>query len=347
MKTDILSIGRTAAESLLTGLGEPAWRAGQIMEWAWKGVDFPGMTNLPVSLREKLASRATLNLPRIERKLVSAVDGTIKYLFGLADGQAIESVVMCYRHGNTICVSSQAGCRMGCRFCASNTGGLVRNLEISELCGQVIMARRDTGERIDGIVLMGIGEPLDNYDNVLGFIRLASSAEGLNIGSRHISLSTCGVVDKIYRLADEGLQITLSVSLHACSDEERSALMPVNNRWKIDELLRACRAYFDKTGRRISFEYTLIAGVNDTPAHADRLAGLLSRYFGKNVPYHVNLIPLNKVEGRGFTGSGAADRFARTLARLHVNATVRRRLGPDIDASCGQLRVQRGKPTES
>lgn len=336
-------MGRTAVTALLSEFGEPAWRADQIMVWAWHGVDFDSMTNLPLALREKLAACATLNLPQIEQKLVSSIDGTIKYLFRMSDGEAIESVVMRYRHGNTICVSSQAGCRMGCRFCASNTGGLVRNLEVSEMLGQVIMAQNDTGERIDGIVLMGIGEPLDNYDNVLRFIRLVSAEDGLNIGSRHISLSTCGLADKIYRLADEELQITLSVSLHACSDEERNALMPVGNKWNLDALLRACRAYFDKTGRRISFEYTLIAGLNDTPAHARRLAALLHGYFGRTAPFHVNLISLNEVEGRSFVRSDAAARFSRELEGLRVNATVRRHLGPDINASCGQLRAQRAK----
>jgi 23S rRNA (adenine2503-C2)-methyltransferase len=343
MKTDILSMGRTAVTDLLSELGEPAWRAGQIMEWAWRGADFDSMTNLPRDLREKLAARATLNLPQIEQKLISSVDGTIKYLFRLSDGEAIESVVMRYRHGNTICVSSQAGCKMGCRFCASNIGGLVRNLEVSDMLGQVIIAQKDTGERIDGIVLMGIGEPLDNYDNVLRFINLVSAEDGLNIGSRHISLSTCGLADKIYRLADEELQITLSVSLHACTDAERSDLMPVNNKWNIESLLRACRYYFDKTGRRISFEYTLIAGLNDTPVHAKRLAALLHSYFGRNAPFHVNLISLNEVEGRSFVRSDSSARFLRELEGLRVNATVRRHLGPDINASCGQLRAKRSE----
>ncbi len=336
-------MGRNAVTELLAELGEPAWRAGQIIEWAWRGVDFDGMTNLPVNLREKLAERATLNLPQIERKMVSSVDGTVKYLFRLADGEAIESVVMRYRHGNTICVSSQAGCRMGCRFCASNTGGTARNLEVSEMLGQVITAQKDTGERIDGIVMMGIGEPLDNYDNVLSFIRAVSAEDGLNIGCRHISLSTCGLADKIYRLAEEELQITLSVSLHACSDEERSALMPINNKWNLEALLRACRVYFDKTGRRISFEYTLIAGLNDTTAHAKRLAALLHSFFGRTAPFHVNLISLNEVDGRNYVRSDAAARFARELEGLRVNATVRRHLGPDINASCGQLRARRAE----
>ncbi|MDD4772556.1 MAG: 23S rRNA (adenine(2503)-C(2))-methyltransferase RlmN [Eubacteriales bacterium] len=344
MKTDILSTDRASVVQLLARLGEPEWRAGQIIDWAWRGVDFDGMTNLPVGLREKLAGCATINLPQIERKLVSSIDGTIKYLFRLSDGEAIESVVMRYRHGNTICISSQAGCRMGCRFCASNTCGTARNLRVSEMLGQVIAAQKDTGKRIDGIVLMGIGEPLDNYDNVLSFIRAVSSEEGLNIGCRHISLSTCGLADKIYRLADEKLQITLSVSLHACSDEERSALMPINNKWNIEALLRACRVYFNKTRRRISFEYTLIAGVNDTPGHAKRLSALLHGYFGRSAPFHVNLIALNEVEGRGYVRSDAAARFARELEGLRVNATVRRILGPDIKASCGQLRAHNIHP---
>lgn len=325
---------------LMKRLGEPAWRAGQVIQWAWRGVDFENMTNLPLALREKLAGCAVIDLPKTEKKLISCADGTVKYLFRLSDGELIESVVMRYRHGNSICVSSQAGCRMGCRFCASYTRTAVRNLTVSEMLGQVITAQKDMGERIDGIVLMGIGEPLDNYDNVVRFIKAVSAKEGLNIGSRHISLSTCGLADKIYRLAGENLQITLSVSLHACSDPERSALMPVNNKWNIDALLRACRTYFDKTGRRISFEYALIAGVNDTFAHAKKLAALLHDHFGRKAPFHVNLIPLNEVEGTDYIRSDSAARFARDLEGLHVNATVRRTLGPDIKASCGQLRAR-------
>lgn len=346
MKTEILCMTRPELADWLAALEQPAYRAAQIQSWLLKGVPFSDMNNLPRALRALLEEHADPSLPAIERKYVSAVDGTVKYVLRLRDGQLIESVVMRYKHGNTICVSSQAGCRMGCRFCASNTGGLARSLTPSEMLGEVIVAQRDTGERISNIVLMGIGEPLDNYDNVMTFLRRVSAPDTLNIGSRHISLSTCGLADKIERLAEEELQITLSISLHAVSDEERSDLMPVNRKWNLDALLRACRAYFDRTGRRISFEYTLIAGVNDDDAHARRLAALLHRYFGKDAPFHVNLIPVNEVKGRGFASSAFARRFADTLGRCHVNATVRRRLGPDINASCGQL-VHRSTLTEA
>jgi len=337
MKTEILCMTRQELAQWLAGIGEQSFRADQILGWLMRGVPFRDMTNLSLALREKLEEAATDSLPEIERKYVSAVDGTVKYVFRMDDGQNIESVVMRYKHGNSICVSSQAGCRMGCKFCASNTGGLTRSLTPSEMMGQVITAQRDTGERISNIVLMGIGEPLDNYDNVMTFLRRITAPDTLNIGARHISLSTCGVVDNIYRLAEEDLQITLSISLHATDDAERSELMPVNRKWNLDQLLRACRAYFDKTGRRISFEYTLIAGKNDDDAHAEKLARLLRRYFGKDAPFHVNLIPVNEVKGRGFTASASADRFVRQLEKFHVNATVRRTLGPDINASCGQL----------
>ena len=267
------------------------------------------------------------------------MDGTVKYLFMMHDGQLIESVVMRYEHGITICISSQAGCRMGCRFCASTLKGRDRNLYPSELLGQVIIAQRDLGERISGIVMMGIGEPLDNYDNVIRFLKLAGDPKGLGISYRSISLSTCGLVDRIYDLAREEFPITLSISLHAVCDEERSAIMPVNQKYNMDALLTACRDYFSITGRRISFEYTLIAGVNDDDKHAKALADILHRYM-PNIPFHVNLIPVNDVAERGFKRGNqeAIRRFCRSLQQLKVNATVRRSLGADINASCGQLR---------
>jgi 23S rRNA (adenine2503-C2)-methyltransferase len=250
---------------------------------------------------------------------------------------------MRYEHGNTVCISSQVGCRMGCRFCASTIGGRVRDLSAGELLGQVIAAQADLGERIDNIVMMGIGEPLDNFDNVVRFLRLVNDPAGLNIGYRHISLSTCGLVDKIDRLAALELPITLSISLHAPDDETRSAIMPVNNKWGVDELLGACRRYYDKTGRRISFEYTLISGKNDSVEQAEKLARVLNarlRSKGESMPIHVNLIPVNEVKETGFTHSGeaAVRAFAATLERRGIRATVRRKLGPDINASCGQLR---------
>lgn len=319
---------------------EKKYRIDQIFEWLHRGAAFDEMSNLPKKLREQLNETAYIALPEIVKKLTSKLDGTVKYLFRLGDGQCIESAVMKYKHGNTVCISSQAGCKMGCKFCASTGIGYVRNLLPSEMLGQVIMAQKDTGERISNIVMMGIGEPLDNYDNVIKFLRLVSMQGGLNIGLRHISLSTCGIVDKIYRLADEALPLTLSVSLHQTTDKERSLLMPVNKKWNIDSLLTACRDYFQKTGRRISFEYAVIRGVNDNEEQADRLAALLKKYLTHEMPFHVNLIPVNPVEGTGFTEGDAKSMslFIRTLESKGVNATVRRTLGSDINASCGQLR---------
>lgn len=339
---DLLNLTLEELTSFVTGLGEPRYRAGQIYKWMCRGIDIDSMTDISKKTREKLSENAFINFPSIERKLVSDLDGTVKYLFALRDGQCVESVVMKYNHGNTICVSSQAGCRMGCKFCASTINGLARNLEPSEILGQIITAQKDTGERIQNIVMMGIGEPLDNYDNVVKFLRLVSSENGLNIGCRHISLSTCGLVDKIYRLADEDIPLTLSISLHAVTDAERSELMPVNNKWGLAELLTACSDYFKRTGRRISFEYTLIKDKNDTHEHASRLAGLLKKYM-PDMPLHVNLIPVNEVTERGLKPSSrsSVDAFVKFLSTHGINATVRRKLGSDIDASCGQLRLNK------
>ena len=324
----------------IVSLGEPKFRAAQIFGWLLKGADFSEMKNLPTALREKLAENAFVATAKIARKLVSA-DGTIKYLYELHDGEKIESVLMRYKHGNTICISTEAGCPMGCAFCASTLKGLSRRLLPSEMLSQIISTQKDTGERVDGIVLMGIGEPLDNYDNVLKFLRLVGSPEGLNIGYRHISLSTCGLVDRIGKLAEENLAITLSISLHAADDVTRSSLMPVNKKWNIEQLLTACRAYFAKTGRRISFEYTLVRGKNDTVADANKLADVLYKYCA-GMPLHVNLIPVNNVEERGFLPSekSGIEAFASTLEGRRITATVRRKLGSDIDASCGQLRAE-------
>ncbi|MBE6538185.1 MAG: 23S rRNA (adenine(2503)-C(2))-methyltransferase RlmN [Ruminococcaceae bacterium] len=343
-KTDLLSLSPTELESFFVEkLGEPKYRAKQIFPLLHRGVPLSEMTNLSKALREKLSEQCEDRLPRIERKLVSALDGTVKYLFRLLDGNCIETVVMKYNHGNTVCISSQVGCRMGCRFCASTIGGRVRNLEPSELIGQVIMAQKDTGERISNIVMMGIGEPLDNFNNVVKFLSLVGCEEGLNIGYRHISLSTCGVVDKIYELARLELPITLSVSLHAPDNETRSAIMPINNRWGVEELLHACRDYYGKTGRRISFEYTLISGKNDSRENAEKLAAVLNSALRKgkdSMPIHVNLIPVNEVRETGFKRSGgdAIKAFAAVLESKGIRATVRRKLGSDINASCGQLR---------
>ena len=276
---------------------------------------------------------------------MSKLDGTVKYLFELRDGNCIESVVMDYHHGLTICISSQVGCRMGCKFCASTIGGKLRDLTPGELIGQVIAASRDMGKRISNIVMMGIGEPLDNYDNVVKFLRLVNDPDGVCIGYRHISLSTCGLADKIDRLAEENIPLTLSISLHAASDEIRSAIMPVNKKFGVDALLAACRRYYSVTGRRISFEYTLIAGKNDSREEAERLAELLNsrlRSKGDTMPIHVNLIPVNEVEESGCRppSRDVTEAFRATLEKKGIRATVRRTLGPDINASCGQLRRQ-------
>ncbi len=337
MKTDILNITSSELSEYILAAGEPEWRVEQILKWLSVGHDFSEMTNLSSKLRQKLSEDFFIAVPSIKKKLVSSIDGTVKYLFEYADGQSIESVVMKYKHGNTVCISTQAGCRMGCKFCASTAAGLSRNLTSSELLGQVLVSQRDSGERISNIVLMGIGEPLDNYENVIAFLKKVTSPESLCIGARHISLSTCGLADKIDRLAKENLQITLSVSLHSYSDEIRSSLMPVNKKYNIDTLLKSCCNYFRLTGRRISFEYTLISGINDKRTDAEALSALLKKYFGNKMPFHVNLIPVNEVKGNNFS-AGHANAFAKMLAGFKINATVRRSLGPDINAACGQLR---------
>ena len=348
-KTDLLSLFPDELEEFIIALGEPKYRAKQLFSQMHKGISPDDMTNIGKATKEKLSKSAYYSLPVIRKKLVSAIDGTVKYLFELSDFNSVESVVMKYKHGNTICVSSQVGCRMGCAFCASTIGGKVRDLTPSEILGQVLVAQKDTGERISNIVMMGIGEPLDNYDNVIRFLRLVGDEDGMNIGYRHISLSTCGLVDKIARLAKEDMPITLSISLHASDDETRSAIMPVNKKWNVDTLLSACREYYATTGRRISFEYTLIAGKNDSQASAERLAKKLNSALrpsrSDSFPIHVNLIPVNPVEETGFATSGkqAVTKFAKTLEDNGIRATVRRTLGADINASCGQLRREEEK----
>lgn len=340
-KLDLLAAFPEEIETFCREEGQPAYRAKQIFPLLARGVSPEEMSALPKSFRETLCEKTEYRLPAVEEKRVSAIDGTVKYLFRLFDGECIESVFMRYEHGNTLCISSEVGCPMGCAFCASTIGGKKRGLYASELLGQVIAAEKDTGERVSNIVMMGIGEPLDNYDNVVRFLRLVNHKDGLNIGYRHISLSTCGVVPGIDKLAKEEFPITLSISLHAVTDEKRSALMPVNRRWNIAALLDACVRYYKATGRRISFEYTLIAGKNDTDADATALASLLKNAFrGTDAPLHVNLIRVNEVKETGFTRgtTESASAFAAKLCALGVNATVRRRLGADVDAACGQLR---------
>ena len=336
---NLLDLTKGETAELLLSMGEPGYRADQVYGWVVKGYAVDQMKNIPLSLRKRLSEKAGVMLPETVDKAESELDGTVKYLFRLSDGELIESVFMRYEHGNSICISTQAGCRMGCRFCASTIGGKHRDLTPGEMLGQVIAVQKNKGERISNIVMMGIGEPLDNYDNSIKFLRLVGSPDGLNIGYRHISLSTCGVVPGIYALAKEDLPVTLSVSLHAATDAERDELMPVNRRWNIDALMTACADYFKTTGRRISFEYTLINNKNDTPDGARALAALLKKYMGR-MPCHVNLIPVNPVAERGYDRSAAVrvNAFRDVLASLGVNATVRRHLGGDIEASCGQLR---------
>lgn len=340
-KIDLYSMLPEELEEYFVSLGEPKFRAKQTFPRLAKGEGIHGLTNLSKALRARLVSETVDTLPKVEEKLVSKIDGTVKYLFKLHDGACIESVLMKYKHGNTLCISSQVGCYMGCKFCASTIGGKVRDLYPSELLGQVVAAQIDSGERVSNIVMMGIGEPLDNFDNVIKFLRLVNHPDGLNIGYRHISLSTCGVVPGIYRLAEVDIPITLSISLHASNDEKRTEIMPVNKKWKIAELLSACVDYYKVTGRRISFEYTLISGKNDSEADAKELATLLKNAFrGTGAPIHVNLIRVNEVKETGFKkgSTESANNFAKTLEGLGVVATVRRRLGADVNAACGQLR---------
>ncbi len=336
MKKDILSLLPGEIEEELAALGEPKYRAGQIFTWLHRGArSFAEMSNLSKELREKLDERFFLYKPEVLRKQVSQIDGTIKYLWQLRDGNAVETVVMQYKHGNTVCVSSQVGCRQGCAFCASTIGGLVRGLEPSEILDEVLFSQLDSGLPISNIVLMGIGEPLDNFDNVMRFLELVNHPKGMNIGMRHISLSTCGLIERFDDLADRDLQLTLSVSLHAPDDETRSRIMPANRGRGVEKLMEACRRYYERTGRRISFEYAMIDGVNDTEYHAKLLAKE-----ARSLAAHVNLIPLNHVEERQFkpSTSGHMKAFIKILEDAGVNVTVRRRLGSDVDASCGQLR---------
>ena len=336
MGKDILSMLPQEIEGELAALGEPKYRAKQIFDWLSRGVrDFDEMTNLPKALKEKLKAEYTLYRPKVLSKQVSKLDGTIKYLWELYDGNAVETVVMSYKHGNTVCVSSQVGCRQGCAFCASTIGGLVRCLEPSEILDEVLFSQLDSGKPISKIVLMGNGEPLDKFDNVMRFLELVNHPDGMNIGMRHISLSTCGITERFDELAERNLQITLSVSLHAPDDETRSRLMPANRGRGVEQLMDSCRRYYQKTGRRISFEYAMIDGVNDTEKHAHLLAQR-----AKSVGAHVNLIPLNHVEERQFRPStaGHMKAFIKILEDAGVNVTVRRKLGGDVDASCGQLR---------
>ena len=323
-------------ENLIVSLGEKKFRATQIFSWLHKGVrSFDEMTNVSKALKDKLSENYYVSTMEIVKKLESRIDKTKKYLFKLHDGNMVESVVMYYKHGITICVSSQVGCAMGCKFCASTIGGLVRSLTPGEILDQIIFAGLDIGERISNIVMMGIGEPLANFENVCKFLNIVNDEHGINIGYRHISLSTCGIVPKILELSKLDIPITLSISLHACDDEGRSSIMPVNNTYNISSLLDACKSYQKVTGRRISFEYAIIKGVNDTDSHAAKLASLL-----KGILCHINIIPVNKVEENSFEkpNDERIKSFIKTIEKNGITATVRRKLGSDINASCGQLR---------
>ena len=335
-KTDIKSLLPEELEALLREMGQPAYRTKQIFSWLSAGCgDWDEMTNLPKSLRSSLAEQCHLHAPSVLRCQESAQDGTMKFLWELYDGNAVETVLMRYHYGNTVCISTQVGCAQGCAFCASAIGGKVRDLLPSEMLDEVLFTEKISGLPVGHIVLMGIGEPLDNFDNVMRFLALVNHPAGRNIGMRHISLSTCGILERFDDLADRDLQLTLSVSLHAPDDETRSRLMPANRGRGVDALFRKCGEYYRRTGRRISFEYAMIDGVNDSPEQAELLARRV-----KPLAAHVNLIPLNHVDERSFRPSAPESirRFADILTANGINVTVRRRLGSDVDASCGQLR---------
>ena len=338
---NLKSLTQPELAAILKDLGQPAFRAKQVFSWLHKGIrSYDEMTNLPKALRDTLAEQYPINAPKVVRKQESAKDGTIKYLWELADGNCVETVLMRYHYGNTVCISTEVGCRMGCAFCASTIGGLVRRLEPYEMLDEVLFTQIDSCLPISHIVLMGIGEPLDNFDNVLRFLELVNSPEGMNISMRHISLSTCGLVPKIDELAEKKLQISLAISLHGPNNEIRSQIMPVNKAYDIDTLLEACRRYYAATSRRIHFEYAMIDGVNDREEHAKELLRRL-----KGLPAHVNMIPLNHVEESPLKPSSkaAVAKFQKILEDGGVTATVRRTLGGDIDASCGQLRRKYNK----
>ena len=336
-KVDVKSLNLKELEEFLLSLGEKKFRAKQIYEWMHihHVTSFDEMTNLSKNLRETLKEKADLTVLEEELVQISKIDGTRKYLFALADGNMIESVLMKYKHGNSVCVSSQVGCRMGCRFCASTLDGLVRNLTPSEILEQIYRIQESIGERISNVVVMGSGEPMDNYDNIVKFIELLTDEHGLHISQRNLTVSTCGLVPRMKQLADLKLQITLALSLHASSQEKRKELMPVANSYELSEVLDACRYYFDKTGRRITFEYSLVGGVNDTDEDAERLVELVS---GMNC--HINLIPVNPIKERDYVQSDHEEilKFKNKLEKNGINVTIRREMGRDIDGACGQLR---------
>ena len=336
-KRDIKSYNLIELKEQMEIIGEKPFRAKQIFQWLHKEKvnDFEEMTNISKELRQKLAEQFEIRSVKPIDILISEMDGTRKYLFEIKGGSIIESVLMRYHHGNSVCISTQSGCRMGCKFCASTLNGLERNLTASELLSQIYEIEKNIGEKVSNVVLMGSGEPLDNYENVVKFIRLISDEQGANLSQRNITLSTCGIVPKIKELAQMHLQITLAISLHASDDETRKSLMPIAYHYSIDQVLDACKEYFDKTGRRITFEYSLVAGENDTKDEADRLASLI-----KGINCHVNLIPVNSIKERNYVQSGkkAVEQFKSRLEQNRINVTIRREMGRDINGACGQLR---------
>ncbi|MCR4999471.1 MAG: 23S rRNA (adenine(2503)-C(2))-methyltransferase RlmN [Lachnospiraceae bacterium] len=337
MSIDIKSLTYNELLEVMPSLGEKAFRGKQLYEWMHVHLarDYDEMTNLSKALREKLRQECEYTALTIEECQISAIDGTRKYLFALADGNMVESVLMRYKHGNSVCISSQVGCKMGCRFCASTLDGWLRNLTPAEMLDQIYAIQRDTGERVSNVVVMGTGEPMDNYDNIVKFIGMLSDEHGLNISQRNITVSTCGLVPRILQLAELNLSITLALSLHASNQEKRAALMPIANAFEIHEVLDACRTYFDKTGRRVSFEYSLVAGVNDSEEDARELSELIG-----DMNCHVNLIPVNPIKERDYVSSthDAVLRFKNRLEKNGINVTIRREMGRDIDGACGQLR---------
>ena len=334
---DLKSMTLQEMQEYMESIGEKKFRAKQIYEWFHKhlALSLDEMNNVPKKLKEKIEQTQEIYGVKPVDCFISKIDGTRKYLFELYDGNIIESVLMKYKHGNSVCISSQAGCRMGCKFCASTLGGLDRNLTPSEMLSQIYYIQRDTEERVSNVVMMGTGEPMDNYDNVLRFLELITSEDGLNISQRNITISTCGLVPQIYRLADEHLQITLAISLHASNNDKRKSMMPIAHKYSIEELLKACKYYYETNGRRLTFEYSLAGGVNDSPEDARALAHLL-----KGFMWHVNLIPINPVEEREYVQSDRKSivNFKNNLEKYGGNVTIRREMGSDIDGACGQLR---------
>lgn len=334
---EIKSLSLVQLKNVMIEMGEKAFRAKQIYEWLHQkqAESFDEMSNLSAAFREKLKERCVLTTLKMLEVQTSKIDGTQKYLFALPDGNVVESVLMKYKHGNSVCISSQVGCKMGCRFCASTIGGWTRNLLPSEMLEQIYRIQKLSGERVSNVVVMGTGEPLDNYENLLQFIRLLTDENGLHISQRNLTVSTCGIVPKMYALAEENLQITLAISLHASNQEKRAELMPIANKYSIEEVLEACRNYFEKTGRRLTFEYSLVGGKNDTKEDAEELAQLI-----KGLNCHVNLIPVNPIKERDYVQSDkkVIENFKNKLEKYQINVTIRREMGRDIDGACGQLR---------